>query len=236
MRKPSAAVDKDSLWKEFLNEFFLEFIQFSLPDLFLDTDWTHPPEFLEQELLNAIKGKYKIPGKKKFSDKLVKLRLKNGKNHFVLVHVEQQHLPEEEFARRMFTYFALIYLRYGIEEITAIALFTGKQPKESHKSYKLSLYETRLEYQFKAVVLEEMEVAQLEKSENLFGIASLAALLTFQHESNERQLMVFKEKVFELALRKNVSEEKLVKFLTFVRDYMHLPDELENEFERKQYS
>ena len=94
--------------------------------------------------MNALKGKYRIKGKRKVTDKLVRVYLKSGEEHMVLVHVEIQHNNTKGFARRMFVYRVLIEMRFDVEEVTAIAVFSGDPPPENELQYTKETFGTKL--------------------------------------------------------------------------------------------
>jgi hypothetical protein len=194
MRK---VMDIDALWKEFLTEFLEDSIVVLNPDLYRIVNWSIPPQYLEQELFNALKGKYKIKDKRKFTDKLVKLSLKTGTDHFVLLHAEAQHEPEENFNRRMYVYRSLIYLRYDIEDITAIAIFTGTPPDLDTLDYHHSTYGTELIYRFNSFIIAHQKESELIKSNNPFLIAALAALYVYKTCYRTLFLRKNEEKFFE---------------------------------------
>ncbi|MCB1193615.1 MAG: hypothetical protein H7A23_26010 [Leptospiraceae bacterium] len=52
-------IDQDSPWKEILEIYFSEFVEFFLPELFIEIDWNLKPVFLDKEfqkLTGDIKG------------------------------------------------------------------------------------------------------------------------------------------------------------------------------------
>jgi hypothetical protein len=61
---------------------------------------------MEQLAIRSLKGA-------KYVDKLVKVHLKDGKEEWLLVHIEVQGYPDEEFSERMFRYFYKIFDRHG---------------------------------------------------------------------------------------------------------------------------
>ncbi|WP_338452444.1 NAD(P)H-dependent oxidoreductase [Niallia oryzisoli] len=77
--------DYDHLWKDIITDLFEEFLLFFSPELYEQVDFTIPPEFLEQKLHTIIPESL---SNKRFSDKLVILKLKNGDEQWVYVHVE----------------------------------------------------------------------------------------------------------------------------------------------------
>jgi hypothetical protein len=80
--------DFDGAWKNMLSEKrFASFLAFFLPDAYPLIDWTHPVEFLEQEL-RAITRKSRRGNRA--VDRLVKVWLNDGTQSWVLVHIEIQ--------------------------------------------------------------------------------------------------------------------------------------------------
>lgn len=48
MPKTKVRTDYDSPWKEIIERFFREFVQFFLPAAYAEINWSRPPEFLER--------------------------------------------------------------------------------------------------------------------------------------------------------------------------------------------
>lgn len=235
MPKP---IDYDALLKDFITDFFPDFVAFVNPELYEAVDWSKGYEFLEQELINALRGKFKVRGKRKYTDKLVKMYLKKGVDHYVFVHGEFQHQLEVGFARRMYEYRALIGLRYGIENITACAVFTGAAPPKTERGYHYITFGTKIEYSFISIVAVELdEQTLIAQSDNPFAIAMLAAKYAYISRNDTTLRLELKTKLFTLIRSKHQTlVDKIVKLLIFVRDFVHLPRKLENEFRRTQFS
>ncbi|MEN9611410.1 MAG: hypothetical protein RLZZ628_2224 [Bacteroidota bacterium] len=68
-------IDFDGTWKAIITAFFEDFMAFFLPDLHHLIDYQRGVTFLEQELQHLVEL---FSYKKKVSDKLVKVFLKNG--------------------------------------------------------------------------------------------------------------------------------------------------------------
>jgi vacuolar-type H+-ATPase subunit H len=229
-------IDIDAFWKHLLTEFLEEAVALMHPKLYEVVDWTVPPVFLEQELINALKGRFKIKDKRKFTDKLAKLHLKSGEDYYIILHAEAQHEPEEGFNKRMYIYRCLIYLWSDIDEITALAIFTGAPPDANSLEYNHECLGTEILYRYKFYIAVEQNEQELLESDNPFAIAILAAMYTYQTINDAERRFAFKRKVFELAQKKNISIDKMSKLLTFVKDFMYLPEALEREFEEESFS
>ncbi len=229
-------VDLDEYLKTLLTEFLEDGVALMHPILHNAIDWTIPPLFLEQELINALKGRFKIKDKRKFTDKLAKLSLKSGADHYLLLHAEAQHEPEGAFNKRMYVYRSLIYLWYDIEDITALAIFTGAPPDPKSLEYYHKCFGTEIIYRYISYIIATQNEKKLLASDNPFAIAVLAVLYTYQTVNDAERRFAFKRKVFELAQKKNIPIDRMTKLLTFVKDFMFLPDVLERDFEVENYS
>src|SRR5690625_1547683 len=98
--------DYDGLWKKIIGELFEQFTAFFAPDLHEEIDFSADFDALQQELNQEIMSQ---KGGKEIADKLFKVYLKNGKEKWILIHVEVQDRDEEDFPDRMFRYFYRIY-------------------------------------------------------------------------------------------------------------------------------
>lgn len=221
-------IDYDSQWKELIGEFFEDFTAFFMPDLYKDVDFTKPIEFLEQELLDIFKTKYKG---KRINDKLVKVYLKDGTEKWVLIHIEVQATFETEFAERMFLYYALIYTKYGVKDITAIAIFTNNKVPKRYDKFEHHLYGTRILYEYNSYRVIDQKEDELLKSKNPFALAVLANLYVLHTSQKYEERLTQKEKMFEIAKNLGYDEQKLIRLLIFVKNLMVLPENLEELFE-----
>src|SRR4051812_32368314 len=107
---PSA---KDILWKGIIEDLFADFLRFFYTDADEIFDMNKGFEFLEKELGELYPG-YDI-SHPMFVDKLVKVYRKDGKEEWLLIHIEVQGYMDYWFTRRMFTYFCRILDRFDRE-------------------------------------------------------------------------------------------------------------------------
>lgn len=87
----SKNTDYDGLWKNLIEELFQEFIEYFASDLYLEIDFKKGIDFKNLELFQFI-----IDSKKgrNYTDKLVKVLLKNGEAKYVFIHIEVQAIGE----------------------------------------------------------------------------------------------------------------------------------------------
>jgi hypothetical protein len=224
---PEIVIDYDGLWKVAIEDFFWEFIAFFLPKLFNDLDRSHPPEFLDKELL-TIHKELKIP--KQIVDKLIKVKLKDGRFKWILIHVEVQARFEIDFPTRMFLYKAFIFAKYQLP-IVALAVYPAGRTPKKFDYYDESFYDTTLMYRFNAYKIAKQKEADLIQSNNIFALFVLANLYVIKTAGKQYvKRAAFKEKLFKLAFAKGISEERVFRMLRFVDEIIALPIDLQTTF------
>jgi len=93
--------DYDSPWKEIIEQYFTEFIDFFFPKAYKDIDWKKGYEFLDKELRQITKD---AEIGRKHVDKPVRVWLRSGDDAWVLIHADIQSRYEEDFSKRMYVY------------------------------------------------------------------------------------------------------------------------------------
>ena len=220
-------INYDYWWKRLTTEFTPEFIQFFISQALHDSiDWTHPPEYLEQELTAAFTD---AAANKKITDKLIRLKMKDGKMKFIFVHIEFQGKSGKAFLRRMFWYFVYIMSKYKTTDITAVVIYTGDDVTKVYDRFEVSQHGTTMSYIFNAYVVSKQNEADLMASSNPMAIAVLANLYVNKTRSELEKRAEYKKKLFGLAKLKGFSAAKAERLLTFVLHLMQLPKELEAE-------
>lgn len=162
--------DYDGLWKRIIEDLFEEFMLFFAPDLHEEINFSRQPEFLKQELFERVIKKKKG---KKIADEIVKVHLKDGKNKWILIHVEVQGEDGDKFSKRMFQYFYRIFDKYD-KEVYAIALMTGDRPIEFPAAYRYDFHCTHVHYVYNAYRFHDHTIEELEASNNPFALAIIA--------------------------------------------------------------
>lgn len=222
-------ISPDTLWKEIIEDLFDDFLAFFLPDLHVEVDASREPQFLEQELHQIIPSRERKG--KRINDKLVKVYLKSGQEKWILVHIEVQGEYETNFSERMFVYYYRIFDKYR-QEITAIALFTGKKTPRKYDRYKTTVFGTSILYHYNAIRIKDYQEEDLIGAENPFALAVLAGLYALKTKDQHHKRMQFKFRLIRLALAQNYDRKKIVRLFIFVRYLLTLPEELELVFEQ----
>lgn len=167
-------------------------------------------EFLDKEL-GQLYPENGNPNRR-YVDKLAKVKMRNGNEQWILIHIEVQGYADKQFARRMFEYFYRVLDKYK-RPVTAIAIFSGSQ-KEMPDRYLMKLLGTRLEYKFKTYRIIDQSEEQLKSAaKNPFAQVILGARTALMSgKMTDEELMTRHEWIFT-ALDKTLSSRKKMAIL-----------------------
>ena len=87
-------IDHDSPWKETLDRFLRPFLELTFPSITRHIDWAVAPISLEQEFREIAPDAELGPLR---ADKLIKVRLLNGTDEWLLIHIEVQMQYDPRF-------------------------------------------------------------------------------------------------------------------------------------------
>jgi hypothetical protein len=222
-------LDEDGVFKQFFTQNALDVIALIKPNLYAAIDVSVPIEFCEQELINFLRGRLRQHDKRKVVDKLLKVKLLTGEDHFIFFHNEFQNALLDELAFRWFKSRMLIAMRYNTEEITTLVVFTGKAPSKKHFIYDITRFGTRTLFKVNAFVVINQNAKQLAEMQNPVGLAFLAAKYAAQSKDDDAKRLKLKKKVLDLVQKKGLPVGKMGIILNFVFDFMLLPDKLDEE-------
>jgi predicted transposase YdaD len=209
----------DILWKGILEEVFEDFLRFTFPHADQIFDMKKGFTFLDKELSEM----YPEPDKEtstRFVDKLVKVFMQDGKEKYLLVHVEVQGQYDPEFPKRMFRYFYRIFDRYDLP-VVPVAIFTGKDGKRMPDRYELIHEGLELTYKFNTLYITDYKDDELMGSNNPFALVLLAAKnSTFTGKDSDQKLLEHKRLVLNLLYEKRISKHKIKVILSFLNNYV----------------
>jgi hypothetical protein len=214
----------DKLWKGIVTDHFQDFLEMFMPKLYKKVDFSVEFKFLEQELKSVLMNKTL-----KQMDKLVGVKMKNGKEEWIFVHIEFENSHSPKIKERMFDYYYRIKEKYG-KKITALVIYTGeKSPKDSH-IYKSEVYGTIASYEFNVYEIAKQSEKELLANPNPFAIFVLANMYVSQTYENATLRLERKEQMYRLARQRNYSEDKINRILLFIFEIIKLPPDLETQF------
>lgn len=225
----STCDDYDSPWKDILERYFPEFLEFFFPVAHAGIDWTRGHEFLDKEL-QKIGRKAEVG--RKVVDKLVKVYATGGTETWVVVHVEVQGQYEADFARRMYVYNYRLFDRYN-RQIVSLAVLADDRKRWRPRRYRMELWGCEERFTFPRVKLLDYadQEEALAASVNPFAIVALASLKTRATREHPEDRVQWKLRLFKLLYARGYRKEDILELMRFIDCVMTLPEEFEEQFD-----
>jgi len=229
----SPSSNYDSAWKDALESYFQEFMGLLWPDLHMQTDWNHRPVFRDKELQALMRSAQRG---RRHVDKLVALRLMNGQDTLLLIHVEIQAGRDSGFAQRMYKYYVRLYEKYPSEEIVSLAVLSNAPAHFAVASmtHQAQFWQCCLSFTFPVVHLESWRPRMAELMElaprNPFAVVVLAQLEANATRPDEHRL-VRKTALADRLYRWGHQRDNVGMLLRIIDAMMTLPEALESAFE-----
>jgi hypothetical protein len=173
----------DTPWKEAVERYFPEFIDFYFPRAYCQIDWSRGYTFLEQEL-HAITQDAELG--QRYVDKLVRVTRRNGQEDWLYLHLEVQGSAQAEFAKRMFVYNYRIFDRYD-RPVASMAVLADDNAHWKPQAFAYDVLDCQMGIRFPvAKLLDYAEhQAALYDNPNPFALVTLAHLQTGTGETND---------------------------------------------------
>lgn len=215
-------IDHDALFKKLLTNFFGEFLELFLPEVLAYIDRASIMA-LDKEIFAAIGDEPNLE-----ADVLMKANFK-GKETWFIIHVEPQSYTQNTFSRRMFVYFANLYLHYD-KPIYPVALFTYNEPfKKAPNRLQVKFPDkVVLDFSFEAIQLNRLDWHDYLNSVNPVALA-LMAKMNLAPEDYIRVKLECLNKLFGLGLTD--AQENIV--VEFVDTYIPLNQNQQQLFLRE---
>jgi hypothetical protein len=220
----------DTPWKQILEGYFPQFMAFFFPEAYGAIDWRKGFDFLDSELqqvtLEAETGK-------RIVDKLVKVYLRNGREEWLLLHIEIQNQKEEDFNERVYIYSIRLFDKFR-RAVASFAVLGDTDPHWRPQSFHQSALGSRHEFSFQITKLVDYKerVEELANSDNPFEIvvqAHLAAQATKGKASQQRRRQR-KYILTTMLYERGWSAQEVIDLYRFIDWVLTLPLELEAAF------
>lgn len=126
----------DIAWKESLEAYIEQAMALLFPEAHAQIDWSRPYEFLDKELQQIVRdGEMGT----RLVDKLAKIWLKNGEEQWVLLHVDVQGEPQEQFGFRMYVHNFRTFDRYR-RQVASLAILTDARAGAKRRAEVISAH------------------------------------------------------------------------------------------------
>lgn len=219
--------DYDSPWKEILKLFFEKFMAFYFPIAHAEIDWWRGHEFLDKELQKVVRD---AESGRRHVDKLIKAFRKDGKDIWILIHVEVQGQVEQEFDKRMYRYHYRLYDRYD-RQVVSLAILTDDDENWRPGEFQYELWGCKSSLIFPAVKLFDykQQWSKLEHNPNPFAIITMAHLKAMATQCQPEDRFKAKFGLIKVLYKRGYSRQQILELLRFIDWIMKLPDELEGK-------
>jgi hypothetical protein len=219
----------DSPWKDVLESYFPDFIQFFFPHIYDEIDWSRGYDFLDQELQQVVRD---AELGKRLADKLVKVWKRDGEETWVLIHAEIQNQEESDFSKRIFVYYYRLLDKYD-RPIVSLAILGDERSSWRPQPYQAELWGCEVNFRFPIVKLLDYEARwdELEASRNPFAIVVMTHLKT---KATRKDAEARKEWKFRLTRRlyeQGFARQDIMNLFRFVDWLLVLPEGLEQAFQ-----
>ena len=218
--------DFDSPWKEALAHFLAPFLELFFPKVHAGIDWSKGYEALDKELHQIIRS---ARTRKGIADKLFKVWRRSGQEAWLLIHIEVQGEPEDDFPLRMFRYNTRAFDRYN-RTVVSLAVLTDNQADWRPEGFEYGDWDAWTGMRFLPAKLLDWRgrEGKLKASSNPFAqvvLAHLGALNTRQDPEGRRRYKV--QLVKGLYERTAEDVRQLFRVIDWLLD---LPPELQQGF------
>lgn len=223
--------DFDSPWKDALDRWFPAFLAFFFPDIHADIDWSRGYEMLDKELQQIVR---EAEVGRRHVDTLAKVWRRTGEETWVLIHVEIQSQPNDEFAERMFVYFYRLFDRYK-RRIASLAVLADEKLDWRPHRYECGLWGCMAGIVFRIVKLldQTADEAALEANPNPFAVIALAHVKTQQTRADAVGRKVWKLRLVRGLYERGLNKVDIVELFRFIDWVMDLPEPLGIEFDQE---
>lgn len=210
-------ITKDQLWKAIIEELFDSFLRFFYSQYIDQIDIDRGFEFLEKELQSLYP---KSESKNRRADKLVKVWLKNGKEQWILIHVEVQGYSDKEFSERVYNMHSRIRDRYH-RPVSILIIYTDDSPTFHPKEYREDCFGTECSLKFSTHKLLNHPPETHKNSNNPFSIVmEMAWYALKKNKLSEEHYVEVGKKIVRKLVRKGFDSMTIRSIVEFIRYYV----------------
>lgn len=222
----------DTPWKETLEQFLKEFLEYFFPIVYGLIDWSFTPENLDTELQQLVReGELG----RTVADRLFRVKRKDGAGDiYLLIHTEVQNQRDEDLPHRMFVYHYRIKDRYGQHPI-GLAILGDTSTNWRPNQYDWREGDTQINYQFNTVKLWDWRdrINELETSTNLISLAVLAHLQSHLTVDDDARRFEWKRRLLRLLYDRGWEREEIHRMYIIVDWFLNLRAEFEQTLYRE---
>ncbi len=221
----------DSVWKDIIEQYFPQFLEFFYKNIYQDIDFKKGYEFLDKEFQQIVKDN-EIGNR--YADKLVKVWLKDGSEKWLLIHVEVQGSVEKNFSERLYIYNYRIFDKYK-KEVISLAILTDENKKFRPEKYEIKRWGFHCLYKFPIIKIIDYKskLNELEKSLNPFSIAVCTHLRLIEARDDYNMKYFWKLHLVKAMYKKGYKKPDILNLYRFIDWLIILNKNLEIKFKNE---
>ena len=220
--------DYDSPWKEALEIYFKDFMEFFFPMIAAEIDWTRKYKFRDKEFQQIVRDA-KLG--RRYVDKLVSVLSTRGVEVKVMIHIEIQADQDINFAERMYVYNYRIYDKHR-KPVTSLAILADENTAWKPRRFSYTQWGCKIDFQFPIVKLKELEkdMDALLSDLNPFALITAAHLLTKASKHDVQSRYDWKWKLTSMLYERHYTRKQILNLYRFIDWLMVLPESLSKTF------
>ncbi|HKL80958.1 MAG TPA: hypothetical protein VJ879_00455 [Desulfobacter sp.] len=218
----------DSPWKEGIDLYFKEFMEFYFPQIAGEIDWDKGYEFLDKELQSVVRD---AEIGRRHADKLVKVWSLEGEAFNVMIHIEVQSDKDLDFPRRMYVYNYRIFDNRFLP-VTSLAILADENDSWRPESYSMEQWGCKINFTFPMIKLNDYNesIEDLLKETNPFAIITAAHLKTKATKGDTQTRYSWRWKITTALYERGFSKQDILNIYRLIDWLMMLPEDLTKRF------
>jgi hypothetical protein len=218
----------DLPWKTALTHAFRAFMVFFFAELSAQIDWSKRPRFRDKELAGIGFGG---AADGVVADKLVEVRLRNGRIQRVLIHIEVQAQRDAAMGRRVLDYNYRIFREHG-QPVASLVLLADEDPAWHPHAFHSAVLGTVMGISFATAKLSDCADRQdeLMASHNPFAWVTLAHLRTQQARHDPDLLYAAKWQLTKLMYQHGWHKQRIIIMFKVLNWMMALPEPYQQRY------
>ena len=223
--------DLDSPWKDALEHFLGRCLLLLFPQVHDGIDWQRGYESLDKEFQQIVRD---APTGRRLADKLFRVWLKDGREVWLLIHIEIQGKKELAFSERMFIYGYRIYDLHQ-RPVVSLAVLCDDDPDWRPNHFDVGHWGSKLSIDFLTAKLLDYQGREQEllASPNPFAAIVLAHLKALETRHNPDERFRWKVRLVQGLYDRGLSKEEVRQLFRLLDWMVQLPEELQQEFRQE---
>ena len=226
--QPDHQDEYDSPWKEGIELYFVELMEFFFPKIAREIDWDKGYEFLDKELQSVVRD---AEIGRRHADKLVKVWSLEGEAFNVMIHIEVQSDKDAAFAQRMYIYNYRIFDNRHLP-VTSLAILADENDLWRPHNYSAEQWGCKVHFIFPMIKLNDynQNIDGLLRETNPFAIITAAHLKTKATKKDTQSRYSWRWKITTALYESGFSKQDILNIYRLIDWLMMLPEDLTKRF------